>query len=332
MQLSFSWVQSLTLLISRLSLRAKGRYWVGFKSGYIKYFKLSVFVTVCGIIATISTIVYGLDEKLRSDVPTLALLVLAIFLLSWQYFSRLLLARRKAYCEALAGLHTISSSVAELSRVIEKEYADESAQRELITRHLIGIMDRVSEIFTNITGSRCRATLKAIGGSPDTRKASTHTLAREEASYQLCREDDEIRSRLRFDEVSRNIHLIQLILSQGPHKAYFIRQDLPTAYYCNDYFSTSIDWHYNEMDEDAIPEKHGKPEYPLAYRSTIVWVIRGQTDMDDERMIPLAFLAIDSPKTCMFIDDWDVELGAMVAAQLGPFMQTYWRQLFGHPA
>jgi hypothetical protein len=183
------------------------------------------------------------------------------------------------------------------------------------------IMDQLNNVFSSITSTHCRASIKCLYGA---NPIYVYTLARDQGSRQKCLAIDNRRVRDNHDPLSDNLQFARLF-SENEEVWHFISNDLT----CDENFRvTSITAYSPEYatKAPALPNRwnllarfrRAWPTWPLPYKSTIACVIR-QGPFDLDQRFPsevLGFLTIDSESRGVFEERWDVQIMFAVADAL----------------
>lgn len=173
------------------------------------------------------------------------------------------------------------------------------------------ILDDIAQIFSMLTGTKCRACIKAIELIGDT--AYTLTLARDKASRKALYERDIRRWETKNDPVEDNV-----LDHEGP--PYVLINNLPGK---KGFKSTSFRVYGPNRDEAESDitwrsRRYERRRWPLPYRSTIVWAIRQPSALDLQFPAEgiVGFLGVDSEARNVFERRWDPQLGLAFADAL----------------
>lgn len=220
-------------------------------------------------------------------------------------------ARKQRYADISGRLHIVSLSIKELALKLERARQETRLDKSVLesaTERLVGIMDGTAAVFSMLTGTDCRCTIKVVKTDPARTIAWAHTLARDKRSgQQNARRDDE-RSRQRHDVIEKNIDFELLYDDKKIDDGYYFNNDLPSG----EYYSTSLE--RESMSHVWTPQ--ARRQWPLTYRSTIVWPIRQIETGREGNTHFIGFLAIDSGSPNVFEKAWDTEVGGTIAEQL----------------
>lgn len=252
--------------------------------------------SIFGLIAPIAAIV----TFIATNNFTVPALIIAIYLCVLVTTLTALLIRQERrylrearYAPALLPLRRAYSEVARSSFGLY--YGDRS--QEAFRLGLQESLRRLAEAFTLITGTQCRACIKVIQ-APSTSPAGDDILV-----STLCRGNEDVGApRHAPDRVGDNTDFRQIFADNRSH---FFSNNLP-----GDLSRGYKNSHWNERDiQDGTVD----------YRATIVWPIeRGpisRLDHDVPREI-IGFLCVDTQSTGVFLESYDVALGASFAQAL----------------
>lgn len=191
--------------------------------------------------------------------------------------------------------------------------------------YMVRVLSATAQAFTLTTGTACRASLKVIGNQARY-DANTNlydsmfvqTLARDSISDKQCRNKDR-------DEDTKHLlfHNTDFRWLFERKVDYYHHKNLPSS---DNYENTSLPKGYKSSKDVS--------DWPLDYRSTIVWPIRyvyereeidesantGTTDQD-----LYGFLTIDSNARGAFDERFDSQLGASIADALFPILDAYYK-------
>ncbi len=238
--------------------------------------------------------------------------------------------RKEKYANIQVDVHQISHKIRDLSSFLSvykstSKVRDEYENRIdlLFTQEIEYILDRFSKIFSMLTGTQCRASIKQVCQEDD--DLYVFALARDSVSASISRPKDVERQLEKIDRLADNDDF-QIIFDDENKARWFFENNLPRL---KSYRNTSFPISENENSEryfsflDLINPTRG---WPLPYASTIVWPIK-QSPRFDSIMAPdlgcIAFLSIDSPHRNVFNYQFDTMLGASVADSLFHVLYEY---------
>ncbi len=173
------------------------------------------------------------------------------------------------------------------------------------------VLDDLASIYSMLTGTRCRAALKVVNS--DGEKVWVHTLARDRVSTEENRISDEDRANKKYDELNENEDFEHLFNKNRSDKGYYFNNNLMSSRSQNKYKSTSLLYHGENAASSSW--SGGNARWPLDYRSTIVWPIRGKgLGVSPDETECIGFLCIDSESRGVFEERWDPHIGSAVAS------------------
>jgi hypothetical protein len=258
-----------------------------------------------------------------------AVIILGFFLfLFGTIFREISRIRKERYANIFERMEAIFNLIKDLTTYmnerIESEQIDLEQIKRDVDRSLISILDNIEEIFSMLTGTTCRTTVKCI--FQDGEKLYVYALARDRRSGQINRNRDEKRRDEKSDPLEDNEDFYSIF---SDSKRYCIENDLiPKINYKN----TSFKIYGNPRALNAF-QRLCVPTlgWTLPYRSTMVFPIR-QDESNALRFAAagcLGFLAIDSAFKGVFQARFDGPLGASFAEALFHPLSQYFRLLEG---
>lgn len=177
------------------------------------------------------------------------------------------------------------------------------------------------EAFTLVTGVPCRASIKVIGvlGGGDT-DMYVRTLVRDQLASQSCKNQDSQEQKQ------------HTILGNTDYKQIFKRQR--DFFFSNNLLEEGQSYENSSLPDDGRGVKvYTDDNWPLPYKSALVWPIRytlciddlpNESSLDKERDQTLyGFLTIDCTEKDVFDEKYSVQMGAILADALFPIMQSY---------
>ena len=181
------------------------------------------------------------------------------------------------------------------------------------TNGYIKILDGVATIYSMLTGTRCRATIKTIYEKDG--KLFVRTLARDADSYEHNFETDIQRFEDNKDAIEENEDFELLYDEKQPGQSCF---------FCNNLierriYKTSSFKVYGEPNKEmSWYERMRCKGWTLPYRSAIVWPIQQKKNryFAFDEIGCIGFLAVDSESRGVFKKNWDTWLGAGIADAL----------------
>lgn len=240
-------------------------------------------------------------SEFKARVALIAILVYFVILLLFLGYFIHAYSRKARYAEATTCLHQAIHEIRDAGTYLKHcNLGTQKYELAEFKSHLQRVLEASVRAYTIVTGTNCRAAIKLLGG---TSNLHVKTLSRDSASSQSCRDKDK-------NEGSK--HLVvknsdyNLILNNG--RNYFFCNDIMSS---NDYINSS------------------KPEYQvnLPYSSVIVLPIRStniqMSEGEADKYRCLGFLAVDSSSRNVFIEKYDIQMGAIVADALYPIMDLW---------
>lgn len=235
-------------------------------------------------------------------------------------------ANKAKYAEAMQWMHKSVHCARDAYRYLEACQTKDDDETKLIFEKsrfkqlLTTCLTQYREAFIFITGVPCRASIKVIGQVKNTESDMyVKTLARDYLSMNSSQDHDAQESYQH--KILRNTDYKQIFERQID---YFFSNNLPKE--GQGYENTSLPDGFNRYTE---------VDWPLAYRSALVWPIRyalckedlpNETSLDKKRDQTLyGFLTIDCSEKDVFDKNYSVQMGAILADALFPIMQSYRR-------
>jgi hypothetical protein len=264
--------------------------------------------------------VHGQDE--RSIAANIYIVVLSTGMLIFIAVRQWSTIRKERYANITPTLHQLMHQIRDVNTFIRTREPTNGTPQDYQRfaddcKMFFGrILDQLNSIFTSITSTHCRASIKMVyGGGP----LYVYTLARDQGSRQTCLQLDKRRVEQNLDPLTENVQFARLF-DAGDESWHYFCNDLMTA---KEFCSTSVAaYSPNYAKQLADHRSSWLPrKWPLPYRSTIACVIRqGPVDLI-QNIVPevLGFLTIDSESRNVFEPRWDVQIMFAVADALyGP--------------
>jgi len=239
-----------------------------------------------------------------------------LFGLIWRELSRI---RKEKYANIQEDLHGIQHIIRDqftiLSLMEGASAQDRRLHAHVVRENVQECLNRFASIFTLLTGTKCRATIKMIepGASPD--KPVVYTYMRDVDSERFFDADDLARRDAGSDLLEENTDF-SFVFGEGGERWFF----------CNDLTAQSN--YLNSRDPNLAKRNLSgfrgllnfwRPvDWNLPYRSNIVWPIRQKpikADLGSEFRF-VGFLTIDSRHRGVFDIKFDTHLGASIADSL----------------
>ena len=304
-------IRSNTRLLRIKSLAGTGFYWLLVLLGALGGLEIvtSLFAVSFGPVEVVAVTALSMT--------TFALLIFAAIKL-WNAGRKENYANIAIYQSEISHkLKCINIAIAELRKKQKDGVSASPDQINDIKGKFVELLDDVARIFGQLSSTRCRATIKTVGGYDDPAGADPRpyvvAFARDSASHRLNKRDDQRRAELKIDLVESNTDFDLLFDKGRADKGYFFSNDLVKL--SPRLNSSSIKFLESKSPHNSASNDHN---WMLPYRSAIVWPIRQMPEdnlhTDDERCV--GFLAIDSESRRAFEERWDVPLGESIAESL----------------
>lgn len=289
------------------------------------------FAAIVGISLAVRDFFHFVDDK--AEVISASVIAgLLVFFVLYSIVREALTSRKEKYANINSHRHQCIHIVRDLITYLEKEQCVSHNERTLkqirsITSQLLTkFLNEFAVIFSMLTGTNCRATIKAIYRKED--KLYVYTLARDETSRNVNWKKDQERFEKDADPIDKNEDFQILYKDYGPNNRCF---------FCND---LTIRRNYETSSFDAVQQRPAmdititsriraifswKDDWPLPYRSTIVWPTQQSPNPEIQINKPecIGFLAIDSESRNVFKERWDFYIGAEVADALFHALRAY---------
>lgn len=282
---------------------------------------VNILSIVFGVIGTCAALYVGtLPNEQKADAANLLLIVLVLFLVVWVMGREFHLARKQKYANASHSVYHLTSKFRELNEYLLECLA--SAQQGKVVSikdvqkrfsdSLQDVCDETVRLFSMVTGTNCRAAVKVPAfDSGDESICWAETIARDTNSAMSNKQLDAMRARDRVDLIVDNEDFFILFDDATPDIGYYIHNNLPKRFKSGELKTTSVRVYKDAAAAGGRRMKEG--QYPLPYRSTMVWPIRS----GDTETIPRfhAFFAVDSESRRVFYETWDSKIGGSIAEQ-----------------
>ncbi len=193
------------------------------------------------------------------------------------------------------------------------------------TRVMAGeILTIYSQIFSSLTGTRCRTCVKLLYMPPSEATETSVddilviTFARNSISSNEERTHDERRAAEKLDKLKDNSDFVSLFDPEKSDSGFFLSNNLPNE---RDYETSSWNYRTNIISSRNAPKSS---KWPLWYKSTIVWPVRRDRneELGIENTVCLGFVTVDSELTDVFTSE-HVQLGKMLANSFYPILDQY---------
>jgi hypothetical protein len=262
--------------------------------------------------------------------------VLSVTLALTTVIALIVLARREAqlgrhtkYVATLRQQEEVTERLRDL-RIYLRRFGsgEEPPTREVLARArkmVEEILTIYAQIFTSLISARCRTCVKMVNAAraPDRKPTAddfiVYILARDTTSHNEEKDHDSRRLRDRLDPLKDNSDFVSLFNPKEGDNGFFLSNDLASE---ENYSSSSLNY---RMNVAANPNKRKVNQWPLWYRSTIVWPVRRdqRDDLGITEPTCLGFVTVDSHLPGVFLAHEHVPLGAMLANALYPILDQY---------
>jgi len=235
-----------------------------------------------------------------------------LFGLLWREMTRI---RKEKFANIQEDLHGIQHVIRDQLTILElMEGRSEDEVRlhaHIVEQNVQECLNRFASVFTLLTGTKCRATLKMIEPGKTTDKPVVYTFMRDIDSERFFKDDDDERRAKGADLLEDNTDFSSVFGTKGER-----------WFFCNDL--TAQTNYLNSRDKNLTKRDLAglrafmnlwKPtDWNLPYSSTIVWPIRHKGNVPlGAGFSFLGFLTIDSRHRGVFDIKFDTHLGASVA-------------------
>jgi len=241
--------------------------------------------------------------------------------------------RKEKYANIQNDLHSISHIIRDQHTLLDQIESKGGSEDSPLHVHIVNsniqdCLDHFASIFSMLTATKCRASIKIIRPSRSGTEPIIHTYKRDTDAARFCDKKDSESSNQENDKLSLNTDFQSLFEYSEPR--YFFSNNLPVrANYLNSHNPNLQNREFNFILAALnffIPQR-----WNLPYVSTIVWPIR-QMQLQTENKLTntitklssdttvLGFLTIDSAHRGVFNERFDIYVGAQVADTLYPMI------------
>ncbi len=289
-------------IISKLRLREMGAIFGAIVAPLIIVFSLKKFV--------------GFSENAFETILTLTISIGFVLLLLFLVVREIMSIRKEKYANITEKHHFCFHTARDIETFlneINSASLTEDDKKHIFTATVNGyikILDSVTMIYSMLTGTRCRATIKTIYEKND--KLFVRTLARDTDSYEHNFDTDKKRYDDDKDAIEENEDFELLYDEQQPGQSYF---------FCNNlierriYKISSFKVYGEPNKEISWFDRLRCKGWTLPYRSAIVWPIQQKKNryFAFNEIGCIGFLAVDSESRGVFNKNWDTWIGAGIA-------------------
>jgi hypothetical protein len=276
------------------------------------------------------------NTTIREWVLSLSLtliVVIALLTLAYREWSR---AKPTRVADTMQNQARASELLRDLHVFMRKKLA-QSRSGEVVSSETIlqakasieEILNVYSNIYSIITATKCRLSIKMVDfgdiGLFSSSEANigehiyVFTLARDTSSTRENKNADLKREKEKLDQLIKNTDFLSLWDMEHDDTGFFHSPDLRAE---KEYESSSLTfWRTKQENPGSVAIK----DWPLPYRSTIVWPIRQEprSDLGLEGYDTVGFLAVDSPMPCAFDIGTNAPIGTILANGLHPILKLY---------
>jgi len=290
--------------------------------GRIRRYLPQIVALVADIITIIAIFIawFCVDNKpLKEIILTGVLAIIFGLILAYVIWQEYRYTRKARYAEATYSIHNCV-------HLLRDYYHEIETMQEIDCKHyLTKVTTSLANAFSLVTATHCRATIETIQiinySKDDFYKLSE---PRERVKYlfadTFCRDSISSTSNSE-EEIDFNLHPIG---NNTDFRELYLNADM-RFYYCKDTLTA------NPPYQSTAILTGGK----LPYRSILVWPIRKMVfDQDkpcnnllNKKQDIIGYLCVDSARRDVFREDYDVELGAIVADSLFTFLKYYHAKL-----
>ncbi len=267
------------------------------------------------VILSAITNIFPDDPGLRELVLLIAFVIYSVILLIFLVVFTFQYSRKSRYAEATKCVHTALHAVRNAYHYLEwcksANHPEISFDEDRLCLYMKTALTSISEAFSIVAGVKCRVSIKVLGQNA-VNQLYVRTLTRDEVSQNQCDKRDLSEGKQHLVSQNTDFHLITEGLSD-----YFFAGNLKD--YPN-YINTSKDKH------DGLRGQN----WSLPYKSTIVWPIRYVYNKNERDALEgsshediYGFLTVDSSSKNVFVERYDVQMGAALADALFPVMDAY---------
>jgi hypothetical protein len=221
--------------------------------------------------------------------------------------------RRERYAYSFDQIEGISASLRDLNTYLGSSQSGDQPEK-LVRRELTSILDRIRELFSMLTGTRCRVAIKCLFS--DNEEIFIYAVTRDSRSNEINARNDKERLEKRCDTLKDNDDFHLIFEEQA---RWFIENNLPRK---RNYRNSSFKLYGEPPSKVALLRDFG---WTLPYRATMVFPIQ-QRDSENLSFEPggcIGFLAVDSGSPNVFKDAFDGPLGASLANALFAPLSKY---------
>ncbi|MCB1495655.1 MAG: hypothetical protein KDJ86_07715 [Bauldia sp.] len=230
-------------------------------------------------------------------------------------------SKKEKYANIVSDTHQIQHEIRNLTTFLRRikigngNINEVEIIAETIRRDLQKILDRVSSVFSILTSTNCRASLKVLSEKQGVMYVVVY--ARDSKTQSRVKELDQLRESENCDPLKKNSGFYTMFQKKYKIWHYF-NNNLPMD---KELRSTSKDAYDGSFASDVYtPSWWGRmtaSHWVLPYRSTVSAAIRlGDADGDDVLPDVIGFLAVDSESRNVFNRRRDVDLVFSVADAL----------------
>jgi hypothetical protein len=285
---------------------------------------------VLQILAFFVVLYYGVDKgiaylKLGENVDSLAD---RVFILSgytilffgfvFREWSR---SRKERYANTFDRIENFNDTIKEINSYLREKLISDKVEdfdeiEKSFTQQITQSLNDISEIFSMLTGTTCRAAIKCTFSEDGV--IYVFSFARDTRSSKLNHEMDQARFVQKKDRLDENEDFHKIFMKKERR---YIENDLPSR---PGYRNSSFDIYGHRPQSPGLIQRRLFPGWGwhLPYRSTMVFAIQQKPShsLSIKNTECIGFLAVDSGFRNVFEDRFDGPLGSSLADSLfGPF-------------
>jgi len=276
---------------------------------------ISSFATIVGLIIAVFSVN---DKATLSVIYAVELSAFSLFLMGYVIFQEYRFSRKARYAEAMYSIHSCVHFLRDY-QFDEKILKDPTDCQEQLKK----VVTSLANAFSLVTGTHCRACIKTLevrGISQDNFQNLQDNNAKLLHLFvnTFCR--DEITTTASVNKAESKDKYTHHVIGNTDFRVLYLDVN-KRIFFCNDIQACGGDYQNSSTQTGQ----------KISYRSVITWPIRKlvyKQDQDDagkfnEDQDILGFLCVDSARRNIFREDYDREMGAIVADSLFVFLKKY---------
>jgi hypothetical protein len=276
---------------------------------------ISSFATIIGLIIAVFSVN---DKATLSVIYAVELSAFSLFLMGYVIFQEYRFSRKARYAEALYSIHSCVHFLRDYQ--FDQKLLTNTADCQ---RQLSKVVTSLANSFSLVTGTHCRACIKMLefrNISQDEYQKLPDNKTRLNYLFvsTFCR--DEITTTASVNKAENKDKYTHHVIGNTDFRELYLDVN-KRIFFCNDIQACGGDYQNSSTQTGQ----------KISYRSVITWPIRKlvyRQDKDDagkfnEDQDILGFLCVDSARRNIFREDYDREMGAIVADSLFVFLKKY---------